>query len=78
MKKIVSFLLLAALVFSFMPLSALAVEITGISYTPADENTFTFYEGEKSETRFDEAENRNYYYYVIKQSKILLNNRRLS
>lgn len=65
MKKLVSFLLITALVLSFMPFSAFAVEITGISYATADEDSYTFYEGENSESRFDETSGSSYYYYII-------------
>ena len=51
-----------------MPFSAFAVEITGISYATADEDSYTFYEGENSESRFDETNNLSYYYYVINNS----------
>lgn len=59
MKKIVSFLLIAALVLSFVPFSAFATEISSISYAPADENAYTFYEGQNCEYRNDR------YYYVL-------------
>ena len=66
MKKIVAFLLIAALVLSFMPLSAFADEIAGISYTTVDGVITRYFEtGGHFDT--DGTGERFYYYNPIER-----------
>ena len=63
MKKIISFLLIAALVLSFVPFSAFAVEITSIEFTPANPDAFVFYQGQNTEDRVVESTGEHYLSY---------------
>ena len=65
MKRFVSFLLVAVLVLSFLQLSAFSVSITSISFTPADKDAYTFYEGENAEWKHDDSTDTDYYSYAI-------------
>ncbi len=65
MKKIVSVLVILALMLSLMPLYTFAVSITGISYTPADENAYVYYEGEGAEDRVEPDGETHYLSYNV-------------
>ena len=69
MKKTVSFLLIAALVISLVPFSAVAggIVLTGIesiSYTPADENAYVYYENTNGDWQKD-GQSNDYFNYRI-------------
>ncbi|MBR5923333.1 MAG: hypothetical protein IKZ59_06015, partial [Clostridia bacterium] len=69
MKKIISFLLVTALILSLVPFSAFAVTVTSIDFTPADPNAYVFYEGQNAETRFDDSTGESYTAYNINFSQ---------
>ena len=65
MKKLVSFLVIAALILSLLPFSVFAADISKIEYTPADENAYVFCEGENAEIRHDDELDVDYFSYII-------------